>query len=112
MEILISVRHCNLSEAVKQHATDAIEAAFSEFRLRIGKVTMVLDMQRNTVKATISVAIKDYPVSAASECFDNVYKAIDEAVSKAEVQARKYLDKKQDHRADGLAAAEAQKVEE
>lgn len=99
MDVLVSVRHFELSDTVKQHAVDAVNAAFSEFRLRISKVTVVLDTQRNLVKASITVAIKDNPVSAASECFDNVYKAIDEAVAKAEAQARRYLDKKQDHRA-------------
>ncbi len=98
MEVVVSTRHCEFREEVKQHAIDLVNAAFEEFRLKISQATVVLDMQRNIVKATVTVAIKDNPVSAEAECFDNVYKALDEAVSKAAVQARKYLDKKQDHR--------------
>ena len=68
-------------------------------------------MQRNLVSASLSVAIKENPVSAASTAYDNVYKAIDEAVEKAATQARKYLDKKQDHKGTGLKDSELKKSE-
>ena len=94
----------------KQHAVDTVKAAFGEFRLKISNVNLVLDMQKNLVKATISVAIKDYPIGVESAAYDNVYKAIDEVVTKAETQARKYLDKKQEHRSVGLKDLEGEKA--
>ena len=97
MEINVTVRHFTINNEIKQHATDAMEAAFSEFRLRISSVNMVLDMQRNLITASINVGIKENPVMATSAAYDNAYKAIDEAIEKAAVQARKFLDKKQDH---------------
>ena len=59
---------------------------------------IVLDLQRNLITAHLDAAVKDHPVTAASQAFDNVYKAIDEVVAKAAAQMRRYLDKKQDHK--------------
>lgn len=100
MEIIISARHFDLTQAIKDHATASIEAAFADLKLKISKVTMVIDIQKNMTKASVLVAIKGVPVEAASEAYDNMYKAVDESVERAAVQARKYLDKKQDHKKD------------
>lgn len=110
MDVVVSVRHFELNDEIKQHAVDTVKAEFGEFRLKISNVNLVLDMQKNLVKATISVAIKDYPIGVESAAYDNVYKAIDEVVTKAETQARKYLDKKQDHRGAGLKDLEGEKA--
>ncbi len=59
---------------------------------------MILDLQRNLITANLTVSIKESPVASTSNAYDNVYKAIDEAVDKAATQARKYLEKKQEHR--------------
>lgn len=112
MEITVSVRHFELSNEVRDYAKTAIEGAFAEFRLKISHADLVLDMQRNMTSASLSVAIKDNPVSAVSSAYDNVYKAIEEVVAKCETQARKYLDKKQDHKCCSLKDAEAAKVSE
>ncbi len=98
MEIIVSARHFDLSESVRQHAVEVIEASFSDLRLKVSKATMVIDQQRNLIKAQLVVNIKEFQVEASSEAYDNMYKAVDEAVLKAETQARKYLDKKQDHK--------------
>ncbi len=110
MDVTVSVRHFDLNDEVKQYAVDAVNAAFAEFRLKISHVNLVLDMQKNQIKASISVAVKDFPIGLESAAYDNVYKAIEEVVTKAETQARKYLDKKQDHRAEGLKMAEQEKA--
>lgn len=112
MEITVSVRHFELSNEIREYAKDAIEAAFAEFRLKISHADLVLDLQRNMTSASLSVAIKDNPVSAVSAAYDNVYKAIEEVVDKCSTQARKYLDKKQDHKCCSLKDAEAAKASE
>ena len=98
MDITVSVRHFELDNEVRDYAVKAAEDAFSEFRLRISSVKIVLDLQRNLITAHLEAAVKDHPVTAASQAFDNVYKAIDEVVAKASAQMRRYLDKKQDHK--------------
>ncbi len=112
MDVTISVRHFELNDEIKQYAVDTVNAAFSEFRLKISNANLVLDMQKNLVKASIAVSVKDYPIGVESASYDNVYKAIDEVVTKAETQARKYLDKKQDHRATSLKMEEQAKAAE
>ena len=98
MDITVSVRHFELDNEVRDYAVKAAEAAFSEFRLRISSVNIVLDLQRNLITAHLDAAVKEHPVTATSQAFDNVYKAIDEVVEKASAQMRRYLDKKQDHK--------------
>lgn len=110
MDVVVSVRHFDLNDEIKQYAIDTINAAFGEFRLKISNANLVLDMQKNQIKASLSVSVKDYPIGIESAAYDNVYKAIEEVVTKAETQARKYLDKKQDHRATGLKDLESEKA--
>ena len=98
MDITVSVRHFDLDNEVRDYAVKAAEDAFSEFRLRISSVNIVLDLQRNLITAHLDAAVKEHPITAASQAFDNVYKAIDEVIAKASAQMRRYLDKKQDHK--------------
>lgn len=98
MDITVSVRHFELDNEVRDYAVKAAEAAFSEFRLRISSVNIVIDLQRNLITAHLEAAVKEHPVTAASQAYDNVYKAIDDVIAKASAQMRRYLDKKQDHK--------------
>ena len=98
MDITVSVRHFELDNEVRDYAVKSAEAAFSEFRLRISSVNIVLDLQRNLITAHLDAAVKEHPVTAASQAYDNVYKAIDDVIAKASAQMRRYLDKKQDHK--------------
>lgn len=98
MDITVSVRHFELDNEVRDYAMKAAENAFSEFRLRISSVNIVLDLQRNLITAHLDAAVKEHPVTAASQAYDNVYKAIDDVIAKASAQMRRYLDKKQDHK--------------
>ena len=98
MDITVSVRHFELDNEVRDYAVKLAEAAFSEFRLRISSVNIVLDLQRNLITAHLDAAVKEHPVTAASQAYDNVYKAIDDVIAKASAQMRRYLDKKQDHK--------------
>ncbi len=98
MDISVNARHVQYNDEIKNIAQTAIQEAFCDFRLKISSVNMVLDFQKNQTKATITVAIKDAPVHAASESHENISKAISGAIDKAVTQTRKYLDKKQDHK--------------
>lgn len=110
MDVIVSVRHFELNDEIKKQAVDMINAAFGEFRLKISQVSLVLDMQKELVKASINVGIKDYPVTAESAGYDTVYKALEEVLTKSEIQARRYLDKKQEHRSQSLRDAEQEQT--
>ncbi|MBO5959145.1 MAG: hypothetical protein J6Q65_03385, partial [Lentisphaeria bacterium] len=47
MDVVVSVRHFDLNDEIKQYAADTVNAAFGEFRLKISNVNLVLDMQKN-----------------------------------------------------------------
>ena len=111
MDVVVSVRHFELEEDVKRYAVNQANAAFGEFRLKISGISIVLDMQKNQFKASITVDIKDNPVCADSALFDAPCKAIDEAIGKAENQARRYIDKKQGHRVQGLKVTEQEQLD-
>jgi len=98
MDITVNARHVEYNDEIKNFTNDAIEAAFGDFRLKINSISMILELQKNVMKASITVNIKDYPVSASAESMENIYSAITAAIDKAAAQARKYLDKKQDHK--------------
>lgn len=111
MDVVISARHFTMNDEVKQFIEESVNAAFGEFRLKITGATVVVEQQRNIIKTSISVNIKEKPVSAEGEGYDNVFKSITSAVDKAAEQARRYLDKKQDHRAEGLNAIDGKQAD-
>ena len=98
MDIIVSARHFDLSEALKVAAENAVHAALDDITLKISSVRIVLDIQKNVHKADVVVNIKNNQVSASAETIGDMNKSIIEALDKAGVQARKYLEKKQDHR--------------
>lgn len=98
MDIIVSARHFDLSEALKVAAENAAHAALDDITLKISSVRIVLDIQKNVHKADVVVNIKNNQVSASAETIGDMNKSIIEALDKAGVQARKYLEKKQDHR--------------
>ncbi len=97
MEITVSGRHFNVTEQIKQKVIDALTAEFAELPLKVISATAVLDVQGNRAIAEIVVNIKNLTAKAQVEDFD-LYKAIDAAVIKTAIQARKYLDKRQHHK--------------
>ena len=96
MEIIVTGRHFELSEALKNYAIDKISAVMSEYR-KITSVRLVLDQQKSLAKAEIIVHGKNMNYEAESESYDNMYKAIDEAVLRADRQVVKHFEKVQDH---------------
>ena len=108
MDIKVSARHFTLSETERQNAIDQISSRFSDLTLTIISASVVIDMQGNRYQAEVVVnAKKDFTAAAQVEDFD-WKKALDAAVSKAETQITKYLEKKQHHKnGETLAGLEA-----
>lgn len=105
MEITVSGRHFNVTEQIKQKVIDALTAEFAELPLKVISATAVLDVQGNRAIAEIVVNIKNLTAKAQVEDFD-LYKAIDAACAKVDIQMTKVLDKVQDHQAQPLREVE------
>ena len=68
MDIIVSARHFDLSEALKVQAENAAHAALDDLTLKISSVRVVLDIQKNVHKADVVVAIKNNLVRRFPHC--------------------------------------------
>lgn len=94
MEITVSGRHFDVSEKVRERVANVIQAEFGDLSLKIVSAHAVLDMQDSKrARVSIVVNIKHHTVTAEVEEFD-LYKAVDAAIAKASIQAKKLIDKR------------------
>ena len=98
MEIIVSARHFDLSEALKVASETAVLGAFDDLNIPVTTVRVTLDIVKNTHSCAISAAMKSTTVEASSSNIGDMNKAIAEAAEKLRVQAKKYLEKLKDHR--------------
>lgn len=98
MEIIVSARHFDLSEALKVASETAIQGALADLDIPVTTVRVTLDIVKNTHSCAISAMMKNITVDASSSNIGDMNKAISDAAEKLRVQARKYLEKLQDHR--------------
>lgn len=98
MEIIVSARHFDLSEALKVASETAVHGALDDLNIPVTSVRVTLDIVKNTHSCTISAAMKNYSADASSSNIGDMNKAIADAAEKLRVQGRKYLEKLKDHR--------------
>ncbi len=108
MNITVTARHMELTEALRQHAIARVEEALAEFT-RVTDVHVILDVQKkiNHV-AEIDVRGKNHIHVEADETTTDMYASLDMAAEKVARQLRKLRDKIQDHKhVTGLGEVEA-----
>ena len=98
MEIIVSARHFDLSEALKVASTNAVHGALDDLNIPITSVRVTLDVVKNTHSCMLSAVMKNTTVEASSSNIGDMNKAIIDAADKLRTQARKYLEKLKDHR--------------
>jgi ribosome hibernation promoting factor len=95
MTIMVSGRHVEVTDAMKDYAESKLQAILED-RHKITNATIVLDLQKTRHKAEVIVHGKNLNVEADSESYD-MYGSIDDAMGKIDRQISRYFDKKQDH---------------
>jgi putative sigma-54 modulation protein len=95
MQVHITGRHVEVTEAVRNHIYDKVERTLVDVP-RIEDVRVVLDLQKREYFAEVLVQGKHIHVEGKSSS-ENLYTSIDEALEKAEHQLRKLRQKVQDH---------------
>lgn len=108
MNINVTCRHMDMTEALREHALSRVEESFSEFP-RVTDVQVILDVQKKIhhVAEIVVHAANHIHVEATEETTD-MYASIDGAVDKAHRQLRKKRDIAQDHKhTPGLGEIEA-----
>ncbi len=96
MQVHITGRHVEITDAIRDHIYDKIERTLAGFT-RVENVSVILDLQKLVHYAEVIVKGKDLDVEGhASE--ENMYTSIDLALVKTERQLRKLREKIQEHR--------------
>ena len=113
MDIKVSAKHFNITEAERQEAIALINARFADLPMTIISASVVFDLQGSRYTADVVVNAKnDLTATAKVEDFDR-NKALDAAVQKAETQISKYLEKRKNHKnGETLAELEAKNAAE
>ena len=112
MDITVSARHFTITEAERQNAVDLINARFADLSIKIISASVVFDVQGNHAIAEVVINAKNNVTATARvEDFERS-KALDAAISKAETQIVRYLEKHKNHKnGETLAGLEAKNAE-
>ena len=114
MNISLTGRQLELTEPIKTHMTTSIET-LKKFNLDIISVSMVASAQtkkgkeHSLIELVINLAHKNSVIIKQND--DDLYAAIDTAVSRAQKAMRRMHDKESDHHKVGLNEAKAQTVD-
>ncbi|MDO5553729.1 MAG: ribosome-associated translation inhibitor RaiA [Planctomycetia bacterium] len=97
MQINISTRHGNLSEAAQTKITEKVEK-LGRFIERVSKIDITVDLEKADQPA-ISLVVttelkKEFKADYSS---DNLYGCLDQVIDKLENQMRKFKEKLTDH---------------
>ncbi|MEA2012558.1 MAG: ribosome-associated translation inhibitor RaiA [Verrucomicrobiota bacterium] len=95
METIISSKHYNINDALKEEINKKA-AELSTIYNKLTILRIVLDSKRNFCNAEIILHGKDIDFEATAET-DDMYATINKAFERMTRQLRKFLDKKQDH---------------
>ncbi len=109
MNITVTCRHMDMTEALREHATARVKESLAEFP-RVEDVHVILEVQRkiNHV-AEVVVRAKNHVHAEGTHTSKDMYASIDEAIVKVHRQLRRSRDRVQDHKHSiGLGEAEAQ----
>jgi putative sigma-54 modulation protein len=107
MNINVTCRHMEVSEALREHAIARVNETLADFP-RVEDVHVILDVQRKIHHvAEVVVHAKNHIHAEGKAETTDMYVSIDEAVEKVQRQLRKKRDKIQDHKhIDGLGQLE------
>ena len=96
MQIHITGRHVNITDAIREHIYEKLERCLSGLS-RVQDVQVILELQKRTHTAEIVVKGKNHIHLEAESESENMYLSIDQAIEKIERQLRKKREKIQEH---------------
>jgi len=97
VQISVTGRHMEITDAVKEHAIDRVSNAVGDFP-RVEDVHVILDIEKYMRKAEIIVQAANHIHVEGNMESDNMYASIDGAADKVERQLRRLRDKAQNHK--------------
>lgn len=108
MDIIVSARHMDLTEAMKNSVISSLEGL--NHTQNLNKAEVVLDTDHNKFRAEIVVHGSKMNLDAKAE-MDDMYDAIDKAVERLQTQIDKKFGKMHNHKGEHLGDIEAELAE-
>ncbi len=98
MNIMITGRHIEVTEAIRRRIEELLEAYFADkSNLKVSSVRVILDYAHREGSVDILASMKNHEVLGHARHHD-LYKAIDQAVERLAVQTTRHLKRVKDHR--------------
>src|SRR5437867_3797531 len=98
MQLSVTFRHMDTSDALKDYARERVERINKYFRDPI-KAHVVLSTERGyTHVADVNITLRNGIIIKGNEQTEDMYSSIDLVMAKIERQVRRYKEKIQDHR--------------
>jgi len=97
VQISVTGRHMEITDAIRDYTHGKLQHALAEFP-RIESVHVILDVEKYRHMAEVVVQAPNHIRVDARHESDDMYASIDSAVEKTEKQLHKLWDKMQDHK--------------
>jgi putative sigma-54 modulation protein len=97
MDINITGRHLEITEAMRDHIFGKINNSMSDFK-HIESVSMILEVEKYRHKAEIIIQAARHFRVEASDTSNDMYTSIDGVIEKACRQMRRHRDKQRSHK--------------
>lgn len=105
MQVMVTFRHLEPSEGLRQYAEDKVQRVYKYLRRPI-EAHVTLSVLKHRHVAEVQVTANHLNITATEET-DDLYSAIDLAMSKVERQVQKQVAKYKEHKGSASAAAGA-----
>jgi len=103
MHVMVTFRHIEPTEGLRRHAEDKVQR-IRKFLRRPIEAHVILSVLKHRHIAEVQVTANRLNITATEET-DDLYSAIDLAMSKVERQVKKHVARSKDHKGTGEAAA-------
>ena len=97
MNLTVTFRHTEPTDALKQHASEKISACIKKYVRNHSEVHVILSVEKRDHTAEVTVRAKDFDVTSKAVTED-LYTAIDKLMHTLDVQLRKQKEKIVDHK--------------
>ncbi|MGA1840421.1 MAG: ribosome hibernation-promoting factor, HPF/YfiA family [bacterium] len=96
MQVLITARHMELTEALKDHVRNKIER-LNKYADAIIEANAILSVEKYRHSAEITIKVNGMTFNSV-DMTENMYTSIDRVIDKLERQLKKYKGKRKDHK--------------
>jgi putative sigma-54 modulation protein len=97
MQISVTGRHMEITDAIREYTHDKLQHALAEFP-RVDSVHVILEVSKYRHLAELVITAPNHIRVDARHESDDMYASIDLSIEKAEKQLHKLWDKMQDHK--------------